>query len=108
MNRGGKFSPRAKRSHAYMIEVQVAARKVGLRLPLEPTETHPVRVDIYPTHANRRHPDGDNIFKLVADALCYGGRGDKFLHGYFSAPRYAETPDEVGVVVIIGAEEILR
>ena len=111
MTRRGQWgSKSAQRYIAYKKLVQAYAMKAGLKLPLEATEAHPIRVDIYPTHANRRHGDGDNYMKGIFDSLCYGGSGDKYLHGYFSAPRYvADVPGgEVGMVVVVGATEILR
>jgi hypothetical protein len=104
----GKFTLRARKYHCYMAAVQAEARRIGLRLPLEVTEASPLRIDTYATFRNRRHPDPENVRKCVVDALFYGGSGDKYVFGYHAAPRYAETPDEVGVVVIVGAEEILR
>ena len=85
----GKFTARAKRYHAWMVAVQVEARKAGFRLPMEATEAAPLRIDAYATFKNRRHPDPENVRKGIVDALFYGGNGDKFVFGYHAAPRYA-------------------
>ena len=105
----GRFSDRAKKYHAYRSVVEVYARKAGLRLPLEASEAAPLRIDVYCTFRNRRHFDVENIRKGCIDAL-FRGSNDKWVFGYHAAPRYiADVPDgEVGMVVVVGATEILR
>lgn len=100
----GRFTARAKKYHAYMVAVQVEARKAGLRLPLVATEVDHLRVDVYCTFSSRRHSDPENVRKGIIDALFYGGKGDKYCYGYHAAPRYGINPQ---VLVMIGAEEIL-
>lgn len=108
MTRRGQWGSKSAQKYiAYKKAVQVYAAKAGLKLPLSATEESPLRIDAYCTFRNRRHPDPENVRKGAVDALFYGGRGDAHVYGYHSAPRYA--PDgEVGVVVVIGATEILR
>lgn len=111
MTRRGQWGSKAAQKYiAYKRTVQAYAMKAGLKLPLVATEESPLRIDAYCTFRNRRHVDVENARKGCIDALFYGGKGDRYVFGYHAAPRYvADVPGgEVGMVVVVGATEILR
>jgi len=93
MTRAGRFTARAKKYHAYMASVQAEARRAGLKLPLEATEHHEIRIITVAKFRNRRHPDPGNVQKAFEDALFYGSTsGDKYVGGEYAWPTYDDEP----------------
>lgn len=102
MTRMGRFSARAKASHEYMRIVQLEARAAGLRCPLTATEERPVLIHTRCFFKDRRHPDPENVIKLVSDALFYGNSaGDKYVGGSYAPPAYDKRRPRVHITVEI-------
>lgn len=96
----GRFNPRARASHQYMRIVQLEARAAGLKLPLTATEDRPILIHSRCFFRDRRHPDTENVQKLVVDALFYGNSaGDKYVGGSYAAPAYDKKRPRVHVTV---------
>ena len=89
----GRFSERAKKCHLYMRMVQLEARAAGLRTPLHAKEGAPVMIHTRCIFENRRHPDPENVQKLITDSLFYGAPGgDKHVGGSYGPPSYGDKP----------------
>ena len=84
MTRRGRFSPKAKAYHVYMEKVQWLAKQAGVPLPLVSSDDKPIRIETRPYTIRPRgqvHPDPDNIWKAVADALAYPRKRDQDCFG---------------------------
>jgi hypothetical protein len=58
----------------YAEAVRMYALKAGLRLPLECSKLHPIRVDTSISFVNgSSHADAENVHKLIKDILFYHG-----------------------------------
>jgi len=100
------WTPSVRAYHAWMNNVTNYALYAGLFIPLIATPKKPVMMDVtvyldeqglIDYMGNATFPDGDNIVKAIADALCYVSKdrrkankilkvkhyGDKFVYGRF-------------------------
>ena len=82
MTRGGRFSAKATKYHAWMERVKTLALSAGWRQP-EATFERPVYVETTAFYADKRGPDPENVRKGIVDALFPSrrGAGDKYVWG---------------------------
>lgn len=99
MGRGGRFYT-PKETVEY--EREIAKRLV----PMTFKNRNPkLRLDIMAYYANERHPDMDNVYKLVADAIAHAwGITDKHFYGSLRFKHLSKAESE-RLLVLIGKEE---
>ena len=107
MTRPGRFSPRAKRYHAWCQRVRLTAMGAGFtRLPL-PAPDRPVRIDVACWFGSRKHAEVENVRKGVVDALYYPHSRvsrrhlDRWVYGSHEPAHYDRDNPRVEVTVSI-------
>ena len=89
--------------------VRLFARGGGWREDLKATREEPLLVHTRAYFDSNRHPDPENVHKVIVDALMYNATGerrsstrDKFTGGGIVPPRYDEKNPRVEVVIADG------
>lgn len=92
--RGAKFDPQFRRYCEYKDHIQDSLRlstdaRLPFPKPLNSSKDQRVKVSVKMYFPDNRHPDPDNVFKSVLDALF---KVDKYVYGDFSFDYDKSTP----------------
>jgi len=93
----------------YCKGVRTAAMVAGVR-DLKATRDAPLYIHTRAWFRDGRHPDPENVHKVIVDALLYGKSSarDKFTGGAYTPPLYDKANPRVEVVIADGRRPLIE